>query len=36
MVSVIVVVCTQLLSDLAYGWLNPRISFSGATAAAAA
>ena len=36
MVSVIVVVCTQLLSDLAYGWLNPRISFSGATAAATA
>ncbi len=36
MVSVVVVVCTQLLSDLAYGWLNPRISFSGATAAATA
>ena len=36
MVSVIVVVCTQLLSDLAYGWLNPRISFSGAMAAASA
>ena len=36
MVSVIVVVCTQLLSDLASGWLNPRISFSGAAAAASA
>jgi len=32
MVSVIVVVCTQLLSDVAYTWLNPRISFSGGLA----
>ena len=29
MVSVVVVVGTQLLSDLAYTWLNPRISFKG-------
>ncbi len=28
-VSVLVVVCTQFLSDLAYMWLNPRISFAG-------
>ena len=28
MVSVLVVVLTQILSDLAYTWLNPRISFS--------
>jgi peptide/nickel transport system permease protein len=26
MVSVVVVVATQILSDLAYGWLNPRVS----------
>lgn len=36
MVSVVVVVVTQLLSDLAYTWLNPRISFSDSTAAATA
>ena len=28
MISVVVVVGTQLLSDVAYTWLNPRISFS--------
>lgn len=26
MVSVLVVVATQILSDIAYGWLNPRVS----------
>jgi peptide/nickel transport system permease protein len=35
MVSVVVVVVTQLLSDLAYTWLNPRIDFSSAATAAA-
>ncbi|SEB84709.1 ABC transporter permease [Rhodobacter sp. 24-YEA-8] len=30
MVSVVVVVLSQILSDLAYVWLNPRISLSGA------
>ena len=29
MISVVVVVGTQLLSDFAYTWLNPRISFKG-------
>lgn len=29
MISVVVVVGTQLLSDFAYGWLNPRISLTG-------
>jgi peptide/nickel transport system permease protein len=35
MVSVVVVVLTQLLSDIAYTWLNPRISFSTAEVTAA-
>lgn len=30
MASVLVVVVTQILSDIAYTWLNPRISFSAA------
>ena len=39
MVAVVVVVSTQLLSDLAYVWLNPRVTFdtpSEKTAGAAA
>lgn len=34
MISVVVVVGTQLLSDVVYTWLNPRISFSGGEAMA--
>jgi peptide/nickel transport system permease protein len=29
MISVLVVVATQVFSDLAYGWLNPRVSLLG-------
>ncbi|RIY00317.1 ABC transporter permease [Aureimonas flava] len=36
MVSVAAVVLTQILSDIAYTWINPRISFSVATARAEA
>lgn len=32
MISVVIVVGTQLLSDIVYTWLNPRISFSGGEA----
>lgn len=31
MVSVLVVIVTQIISDIAYGWLNPRISLLDAT-----